>query len=519
MKNYSIVILLLGLLVCAGCEPDVVNPNGSGSGTDTTTVDNDTTKTFTKELNIVWNGSSVDFSGEMDSVDITFDSKGHVVIKSQVTGMKYSLSGSGSGQFKLYSDYKYELDLNGLVLHCDDGPAINSQCKKKGYIVVSDRNSLSDGSSYASSDEDQKAAFFSEGQLLISGTGTLDISGNYKHALASDDYIKISSGTYSLTSSAADGLHTNDGIQIEGGTITIDAAGDGMQCDTSNISISGGKLTITAGDKGILAYGAITISDGEVEVYPQDKGIKALGDITISGGRVYTVYGGSPNLADAPLRGPGGGNPPGGGDGPGGGGPGGGGGGPSGESSGPEGIESKSALTISGGEVYAYAPDDAINAGGDLMITGGLVCAHSTGNDGIDANGNCYIKGGVVYAIGSSQPEVAIDANTEERKQLYVQGGTLVAIGGLENGASLSQTCYSTNSWSKNTTYALYKDGEPALVFVTPSSGGTTLVVSTGGTTTLKSGVNYTGTTIFNGGGSVDASVSGGTNVSLSSYR
>ena len=500
---------MLCMLILAGCEPDVVDPSNSG---DNTTTDKDTTQVFTQGMNIAWEGSYATVSGEIDGVSVTSNENGYVVITSTAKAVKYNLSGNGTGQFKLYSDYKYEMHLNGLTLTCNDGSAINSQCKKKGFVIVNGRNSLGDGTSYANSDEDQKATFFSEGQLIFSGTGTLDIIGSYKHALASDDYIQIASGTYTLTTSASDGLHTNDGIQIDGGTITIDAAGDGMQCDTSDIVITGGQLTITAGDKGILAYGAITVSDGDIEVYPQDKGIKAGGDITISGGKIYTVYGGSPNLQDAPQRrvmqwgGPGGGNPPGGGGGP-------------GESSGPEGIESKGAMTISGGEVYAYAPDDAINSGSDLTISGGLVCAHSTSNDGIDANGNCYISGGVVYAIGSSSPEVGIDANSEERKQLYVSGGTLVAIGGLESGASLSQTCYSASSWSKSTTYALYKNGEVALVFITPSSGGSGLIVSTGGTATLQSGVTYRGTSIFNGYGCVDASsVTGGTNVSLSKY-
>lgn len=510
MKKIYTYITVLCLLLFAGCEPDVVDPNSNNQST--TTEDDDKTTTFTEQISIAWDGTNATVSGEVEGVTVTSNDNGYVVITSTVKAVKYSLSGNGNGQFKLYSDYKYELNLNGLILHCDDGPAINSQCKKKGFVIVNGRNSLGDGTSYANSDEDQKATFFSEGQLIFSGTGTLDIIGSYKHALASDDYIQIASGTYTLTTSASDGLHTNDGIQIDGGTITIDAAGDGMQCDTSDIVITGGQLTITAGDKGILAYGAITVSDGDIEVYPQDKGIKAGGDITISGGKIYTVYGGSPNLQDAPQRrvmqwgGPGGGNPPGGGGGP-------------GESSGPEGIESKGAMTISGGEVYAYAPDDAINSGSDLTISGGLVCAHSTSNDGIDANGNCYISGGVVYAIGSSSPEVGIDANSEERKQLYVSGGTLVAIGGLESGASLSQTCYSASSWSKSTTYALYKNGEVALVFITPSSGGSGLIVSTGGTPTLQSGVTYRGTSIFNGYGCVDASsVTGGTNVSLSKY-
>ena len=521
MKRVLSIFAAISLLLLAGCEPDVENPNNGNNNNNqsTTTEDDDKTTTFTEQISIVWDGQNATVTGDVNGVTVTSNENGYVVITSTVKAVKYSLSGNGNGQFKLYSDYKYELDLNELTLHCDNGPAINSQCKKKGYVVLLGTNVISDGSSYASSDEDQKAAFFSEGQLIFSGTGNLSVTGNYKHALASDDYIQIANGTYTLTTSVSDGLHTNDGIQIDGGTITIDAAGDGMQCDTSDIVITGGKLTITAGDKGILAYGAITISSGEIEVYPQDKGIKALGDITISGGRVYTIYGGSPNLPDAPQRrimqwgGPGGGNPPSGGGNP----PNG--GGRPGESSGPEGIESKAALTISGGEVYAYAPDDAINSGGDLTITGGLVCAHSTGNDGIDANGNCYISGGVVYAIGASSPEVGIDANSEERKKLYVSGGTLVAIGGLESGASLTQTCYSASSWSKSTAYALYKNGEVALVFITPSSGGSGLIVSTGGTPTLKSGVTYRGTGIFDGYGCVDASdVSGGTSVSLSKY-
>ncbi|MBQ7554821.1 MAG: hypothetical protein IJT46_10775, partial [Bacteroidaceae bacterium] len=142
----------------------------------------------------------------------------------------------------------------------------------------------------------------------------------------------------------------------------------------------------------------------------------------------------------------------------------------------------------------------------------------SSNNDGMDANGNCYIKGGLIYAIGALQPEVAIDANSEERKQLYVTGGTLIAIGGLESGASLSQTCYSTSSWSKSTWYSLTY-GSTVFAFKTPSSGGTTMVVSASSTPTLKSGVSVSGgTSIFGGMGYTGATVSGGSSVSLSQY-
>ena len=175
------------------------------------------------------------------------------------------------------------------------------------------------------------------------------------------------------------------------------------------------------------------------------------------------------------------------------------------------------------------ASDDAINASynddtkslsnaGNLTISGGYVYARSTGNDGIDANGNVYIKGGLVYAIGASSPEVAIDANSEEQKKLYVQGGTLVAIGGLESGASLTQSCYSTNSWNKNTWYALTV-GSDVFAFKTPSSGGSTMVVSGASQPSLKSGVTVSsGTSIFDGAAYTGATVTGGSSVNLSSY-
>ena len=183
-----------------------------------------------------------------------------------------------------------------------------------------------------------------------------------------------------------------------------------------------------------------------------------------------------------------------------------------------EGIETKKELSITGGEVASYAYDDAINSKSTMTISGGNVFAQGQHNDGLDANGNCYIKGGTIYAICSGQPEVAIDANTEGGYKLYVQGGTIVAIGGLENGSSLSQSCYQASSWSANTWYALTV-GTSTFSFQTPSSGGSGLVVSGASQPTLLSGISVSGGTSYFGGIALtDASVSGGSSVTLSSY-
>ena len=174
---------------------------------------------------------------------------------------------------------------------------------------------------------------------------------------------------------------------------------------------------------------------------------------------------------------------------------------------------------MNGGYVTVNSYDDGINSSQDMTFNGGYVYARSTNNDGIDANGNLYIKGGLIFANGSSSPELAVDANSESQKKIYLTGGTLIAIGGLESGASLSQSCYSTSSWSKNTWYAMTY-GSTTFAFKTPSSGGTTMVVSASSTPTLKSGVTVSGgTEIFGGAGVLDASVSGGSTVSLSNYN
>ena len=183
-----------------------------------------------------------------------------------------------------------------------------------------------------------------------------------------------------------------------------------------------------------------------------------------------------------------------------------------------EGIETKKQITITGGEVASYAYDDAINSKSNMTITGGYVYAQGQHNDGLDANGNCYIKSGTIFAICSGTPEVAIDANTEGGYKLYVTGGTIVAVGGVENGSSLSQSCYQASSWSASTWYALTV-GSSTFSFKTPSSGGSGLVVSGASQPTLLSGVSVSdGSSYFGGLGIYGGTVSGGTNISLSSY-
>lgn len=385
------------------------------------------------------------------------------------------------------------------------------------------------------------------GTINISGTGDdgiqCDLDGTEstgettEHEDEDTGNFYISGGkiTVNCTATAAKGIKSAGDINITGGTFNITTTGGGTwdtddletkaACGISadgNINISGGTIASTAtgsGGKGIKCDGFLTITDGEITVktsgglyynngttensnytgntdnvnsdyYSSPKGIKA--GLKTQSGNSYTYSGGiviTGGTIDVTTTGRNG-----------------------------EGIESKNTMEISGGQITVNSYDDAINAAQDLTINDGYVYAHANNNDGIDTNGNCYIKGGLIFAIGASSPEVGIDANSEEQKKLYFTGGTLVAIGGLESGSSLSQACYSTSSWTKNTWYALTY-GNETFAFKTPSSGGSTLVVSAASTPSLMKGVTVSdGTSIFGGVGYTGATVSGGSSVSLSNY-
>ena len=516
-KIILLYILAVGMIACTERNvPD--NGSGNGSGTDTTTVSpGDTTITTTDTIRITWNSASAVIEGTHADVTVSED-KGYVTVNSTVKDITYILSGEGQGQLTIYGTNRHQLILNNLTLTCSDGPAINNQCKKSCFVVLEGTNSLTDGSSYASSDEDRKAAFFSEGQMIFSGGGSLTVNGNYKHAIASDDYIQFAASTGVLTLTAEnDGIHANDGIYFDGGGFNITAGNDGVQCD-SIIVVNKGVLFIIATDKGIVDSLGITINGGTIRVSSAYKCIKTKADLVINGGDIEVACTGA---ASSGGGGPWGGS----------------------SSSSPEAIEAKGTITVNGGTVFAQSADDAINSGGDMTINDGYVCAYSTGNDGLDANGNLYIKGGLVYAIGASSPEVAIDANTEKGKKLYITGGTIIAIGNLESGASISGgTCKYTSSWDGSQWYALYDGNELVTAFKTPtksSSSGTIwygpgpggggpggggnsnqkLVVYTSSTPSLKSGVTVSGgATIFNGMVNPSATVSGGSNVTLSAY-
>ena len=543
----------------------------------------------------------------------------------------YTLAGtSADGGFYMEGSYKATVELNGLTLTNQSatysGAAVHIQNGKRIKVkpLTGTTNTLVDAASGA-----QKGCLYIKGHAEFAQKGTLNVTGNVKHAIKTGEYFTIKNATINVLGAVGDGISCNEYFLMESGTINISGTqDDGIQCDldgtestgeltdhededSGNIYLQGGTInvSVTADKaKAIKSEGDMTITGGTITcstsgggVWDTDelktkaaaclsadgnmtvsgeavlnltstgaggKGISADGTLTFNGGTTIvstsgnalvasssgnlsvitnsrsldnytTSYKSSPKgikadgaiiindgIINITTTGAGG-----------------------------EGIESKDYINITGGQVIVNASDDAINAAykkndqkqwvsgsGDLTITGGYIFARSTGNDGMDSNGDTKISGGIIYAIGASGGEMAIDANTEEQKKLYITGGTIFALGNLENGASITGgTCKQTTSWTGNTWYALYNGSTLVGAFKTPTKSSTStgggpggggpggggpgggnsqkLVVYTSSTPALKSGATISGgTEYFDGMAKFDCTVSGGSDVTLSNY-
>jgi hypothetical protein len=439
-------------------------------------------------------------------------------------------------------------------------------------VVDKTSNRLIDGKTYEFTDgEDMKAAFFSEGQLNMYGKGRLEVRGKYKHAICTDDYFRMYEGDIWIKEAAGDGIHANDDVLIASGTLNIRSAGDGIESEKDVININGGSISVvttgekghaikskgnttvdsddaieinvygnaskgfsaggdmtikkgditinTAGNafyekeeadissaagikcdgnltiekaditilssgqggKGISADGTLTIHDGKLTVFTTGKqyvydrnndtaakAIKCDGDMVINGGTILIQTTG----AEA------------------------------------EGLESKTQLTIKGGNIQINAYDDCINAAKHIQIDGGHIYCNSATNDGIDSNGTLTITGGTIVSAGASQPEEGFDC---DQNRFTITGGILLGIGGgssMPTASSCTQRAlvYGATTASLRIIHIESAKNKDVLTFMLPKTYAqrTTLLFSSpaleaDNSYTLYTGGSISGETDFHG--------------------
>ena len=299
------LLFLLALLLMVSCNENNRLDNSVPAGAE------DFVEYYTVKhvVDITYKGDEVLVNNPIPSQIDVMVVNGHVVANATADGVEYRLSGqSPDGSFKLYSVYKCQLTLDGVTLHNPIGSAINIQSGKRIFVVLSDGkvNSLSDDENYALVDgEAMKGTFFSEGQLIFSGQGRLEVESNYRHGICSDDYLHVRSGNIVVSKSVRDAMHCKDYFIGDGGNVTLHATDDGIDVKRGYITINGGEYDIYTVDKGITtSYDSLTdtsggtydvtlrIAGGNIAITTTGErahGIESIGDVYITGGAVNIV--------------------------------------------------------------------------------------------------------------------------------------------------------------------------------------------------------------------------------------
>ena len=221
---------------------------------------------------------------------------------------------------------KVQLVLDGVSITNDNFPAIYVVSDDKCFITTTDtENTLTVTGKFTSDgDTNTDAVIFSKDDLVLNGTGTLNITSYYGNGISGKDDIKVTGGTYNIKSTKdsieandsiavydgifnidtnKDGLHseneddnTTGYIYINNGTFTINASSDAIQA-TSFVQIDGGTFNITASEGIEATY--VIINDGTISISASDDGINAsakssaykIPTIEINGGELTIVMG------------------------------------------------------------------------------------------------------------------------------------------------------------------------------------------------------------------------------------
>ena len=146
---------------------------------------------------------TVNFNGNNATVDIPADvtdvsaqvNGANVAITSTTTATEYTYRITGKsddGSLVINGDYKLKIELAGVSLtNAHGGAAIDIECGKRIAVelVKGTTNTLKDAMG------SQKAAFYFKGHPEFEGEGTLNVTGNAKHAISSKEYMELKSST------------------------------------------------------------------------------------------------------------------------------------------------------------------------------------------------------------------------------------------------------------------------------------------------------------------------------------
>lgn len=281
----------------------------------------------------------------------------------------YRLSGSLSdGQIVVQAPEKgkVQLVLDNADISCVGGAAINVLSADKVFITTA-AGSVNSLRSTGELSGDAEAAIYSKVDICFNGEGSLSVSSEHGHGIATKDDLKICSGEYSI-SAKKHGLSGKDSIRIAGGNISVSAESDALhteheKADKGFVFISGGSLRAESLKDGIDATNYVRIIGGTADISARSDGINVAGED------------GQANRFE-----------------------------------------------LAGGSLRITAQEDGIDSNGSIAVTGGelYISAAPRGGDGaLDHESGCEISGGTVIAACSGDMAANFSAASNQGSILY----------------------------------------------------------------------------------------------------
>ncbi len=369
MSWASLSVLLSMIMLSTGC---ISAENDMGLMPKESPVEVEIDKKFSKRdrkagyvenmaVNILLNKEEVSIEGDGASLDgnvITIDREGTYVISGIWQDGRIVVDAGSSDKVQLVFD--------NIAIACSDNAPIYIRKADKVIITLKEgsENALTDGFEYVQTDDNNvDGVIFSKEDLTINGSGTLYITGNYKHGVISKDDLVITGGNFHITA-VKDALNGKDSVKIKDGIFRLSSKdGNGIQSKNEDdetkgyVYISGGEITVVDSKEGIEGA-ALVIDGGIIDITARDDGLNANNaDIVINGG-IITI--------DAKG----------------------------------DGIDSNGSVYVTGGITYVSGPEDDDNAG-------------------LDYDESAHISGGIFLVTGSSGMAQGFSDSSTQQSILY----------------------------------------------------------------------------------------------------
>ena len=393
----------------------------------------------------------------------------------------YTVSGSSENAqiiIDASDDDEVSLTLSDLSLSCETSAPIYVKKAKQLTVTLEDgsTNYLSTTDEFVAIDDNNiDGVIFSKDDLILTGSGSLEIDSPYGHGIVTKDELTVEDGTYTMTCKKH-GLSGKDGIRIVNGTFTLSTQKDGIHTD-GDLTIENGDINILESLEGLEGQ-TITILDGNIDIVSSDDGINAAGASDSSNSQSSDNFENQKGNTPQPPQNNSDGQQP-----------------PELPDNQQQGMEPP---TDNGNEFGGNAGgfDMDTDESCSLIISGGNIHINA-GGDGIDSNGTFTMTGGTVFVEG---PESNGDSALDYGISATITGGSFLAIGysGMSQNFGTDSTQYSYMTTLESTVEEV-----PSTITLTDSEGNTILTQDTSKTYNcviiscpeLKEGSTYTLTT------------------------